>query len=376
MAKRMVIVLLLMAALIGGLGFVKYRQVESAIAAGASFQIPPTSVSTVIAKKETWPTTLSVIGTAAAVQGVTVSADLPGTIDKIHFESGQTVHEGDILVELDIRQEKAQLANMEAQRDLAHTQFGRSEQLSQAGVISKSEYDNAAAQQKATEAQVNDIKAAIARKTIRAPFTGVLGIRKISLGQYLAAGQAIVSLESRNPIYVNFGVPQQDAPKMKVGRSIRVSSEDNPKLKANGRITALDSVINEQTRNIQIQATVENPRGELRPGMFLQVELPLGVSRDVIPLPASAINYAPSGDSVYVVGDMKDEKTGKTYKGVRQQIVKVDGSKGDQVAVVSGLNPGDEVVSAGTFRLRNAAPVLVNNSVQPSDSPKPNPEES
>jgi len=376
MAKRMVIVLLLMAALIGGLGFVKYRQVESAIAAGASFQIPPTSVSTVIAKKETWPTTLSVIGTAAAVQGVTVSADLPGTIDKIHFESGQTVHEGDILVELDIRQEKAQLANMEAQRDLAHTQFGRSEQLSQAGVISKSEYDNAAAQQKATEAQVNDIKAAIARKTIRAPFTGVLGIRQISLGQYLAAGQAIVSLESRNPIYVNFGVPQQDAPKMKVGRSIRVSSEDNPKLKANGRITALDSVINEQTRNIQIQATVENPRGELRPGMFLQVELPLGVSRDVIPLPASAINYAPSGDSVYVVGDMKDEKTGKTYKGVRQQIVKVDGSKGDQVAVVSGLNPGDEVVSAGTFRLRNAAPVLVNNSVQPSDSPKPNPEES
>jgi len=371
-----VIVLLLMAALIGGLGFVKYRQVESAIAAGASFQIPPTSVSTVIAKKETWPTTLSVIGTAAAVQGVTVSADLPGTIDKIHFESGQTVHEGDILVELDIRQEKAQLANMEAQRDLAHTQFGRSEQLSQAGVISKSEYDNAAAQQKATEAQVNDIKAAIARKTIRAPFTGVLGIRQISLGQYLAAGQAIVSLESRNPIYVNFGVPQQDAPKMKVGRSIRVSSEDNPKLKANGRITALDSVINEQTRNIQIQATVENPRGELRPGMFLQVELPLGVSRDVIPLPASAINYAPSGDSVYVVGDMKDEKTGKTYKGVRQQIVKVDGSKGDQVAVVSGLNPGDEVVSAGTFRLRNAAPVLVNNSVQPSDSPKPNPEES
>lgn len=376
MAKRMVIVLLLMAALIGGLGFVKYRQVESAIAAGASFQMPPTSVSTVIAKKETWPSTLSVIGTAAAVQGVTVSADLPGTIDKIHFESGQTVHEGDILVELDIRQEKAQLANMEAQRDLAHTQFGRSEQLSQAGVISKSEYDNAAAQQKATEAQVNDIKAAIARKIIKAPFTGVLGIRQISLGQYLAAGQAIVSLESRNPIYVNFGVPQQDAPKMKIGRTIRVSSEDNPALKASGKITALDSVINEQTRNIQIQATVENPRGDLRPGMFLQVELPLGVSRDVIPLPASAINYAPSGDSVFVVADMKDEKTGKPYKGVRQQIVKIDGSKGDQVAIVSGLNSGDEVVSAGTFRLRNAAPILVNNSVQPSDSPKPNPEES
>jgi membrane fusion protein (multidrug efflux system) len=338
--------------------------------------MPPTSVTTVVATRETWPTTLSVIGTAAAVQGVTVSADLPGTIDKIHFESGQTVHEGDILVELDIRQEKAQLANLEAQRDLARIQYGRSEQLSKAGVISKSEYDNAAAQQKATEAQVNDIKAAIARKTIRAPFTGVLGIRQISLGQYLAAGQAIVSLQSVNPIYVNFGVPQQDTPKMKLGRSIRVSTEDLPGVKFNGRITALDSVINEQTRNIQIQATLENPGGRLRPGMFLQVELPLGVSRDVVPLPASAINYAPSGDSVFVVSDMKDEKTGKTYKGVRQQIVKIDGSKGDQVAIVSGLNPGDEVVSAGTFRLRNAAPVLVNNSVQPSNSPKPNPEES
>jgi membrane fusion protein, multidrug efflux system len=376
MAKRMVIVLLLMAALIGGLGFVKYHQVESAIAAGASFQMPPTSVTTVIAKRETWPATLSVIGTAAAIQGVTVSADLPGTIDKIHFESGQPVHEGDILVELDTRQERAQLANIEAQRDLARIQYGRAEELSKAGVISKSDYDNAAAQQKATEAQVNDIKAAIARKTIHAPFTGVLGIRQISLGQYLAAGQAIVSLQSVNPIYVNFGVPQQDTPKMKMGRSLRVTTQDLPGIGFNGRITALDSVINEQTRNIQVQATLENPGGKLRPGMFVQVELTLGQPRDVIPLPASAINYAPYGDSVFVVGDMKDEKTGKTYRGVRQQIVKIEGSHGDQVAITSGLNPGDEVVSAGSFRLRNAAPVEVNNTVKPSDSPNPHPDES
>jgi membrane fusion protein (multidrug efflux system) len=376
MAKRMIVVLLLMAALIGGLGFVKYRQVESAIAAGASFSIPPTSVTTVVAKKETWPSTLSVIGTAAAIQGVTVSADLPGTVDKIHFESGQTVHEGDILVELDIRQERAQLANIEAQRDWAKVQYSRSEQLSKAGVISKSEFDNALSQQKATEAQVNEVRAAIARKTIHAPFTGVLGIRQISLGQYLAAGQSIVSLQSINPIYVNFGVPQQDTPKMKVGRSLYVTTTDLPGVKFNGRITALDSVINEQTRNIQIQATLANPGGKLRPGQFLEVELALDQPRSVIPLPASAINYAPSGDSVFVVGDMKDDKTGKPYKGVRQQIVKIDGSKGDQVAIISGLNPGDEVVSAGAFRLRNAAPVEVNNSVQPSNSPKPNPEES
>jgi membrane fusion protein (multidrug efflux system) len=376
MAKRLVIVLSLMAAIVGGLGFVKYRQVESAIVAGASFQIPATSVTTVIAKRETWPATLSVIGTAAAIQGVTVSADLPGTVDKIHFESGQAVHEGDSLVELDIRQERAQLANIEAQRDLARIQYGRAEELSKAGVISKSEYDNAAAQQKATEAQVNDVKAAIARKTIHAPFTGVLGIRQISLGQYLAAGQAIVSLQSVNPIYVNFGVPQQDTPKMTIGRRLRVTNEDLPGIGFSGRITALDSVINEQTRNIQVQATLENPGGKLRPGMFVQVELPLGQPRDVIPLPASAINYAPYGDSVFVVSEMKDEKTGKTYKGVRQQIVKIEGSRGDQVGITSGLNPGDEVVSAGAFRLRNAAPVEVNNTVKPSDSPHPNPEES
>jgi len=195
MAKRMILMLLLMVALIGGLGFVKYRQVETAIAMGASFQMPATAVTTVIAKRETWPSTLSVIGTATAIQGVTVSADLPGTVDKIHFESGQSVKEGDILVELDTRQERAQLANIEAQRDLAQVQYGRSQQLVQAGVISKSEYDNAAAQKKATEAQVGDIKAAIARKTIHAPFSGILGLRQISLGQYLAAGQAIVSLQ-------------------------------------------------------------------------------------------------------------------------------------------------------------------------------------
>ncbi len=376
MAKRMIIMLLAVAAILGGLGFLKYRQVETAIAMNSGFQVPPTSVTTVVAKREIWPSTLSVVGTMAAIQGVTVSADLPGTVDKIHFESGQSVHEGDILVELDTRQERAQLANVEAQRELARVQFERSEQLEKAGVISKSEFDNAAAQRKSTEAQVNDIKAAIARKTIHAPFSGVLGIRQISLGQYLASGQAIVSLQSLNPIYVNFGVPQEDTAKMSLGRSIRVTNEDLRGLSFSGTVTALDSVINEQTRNIQIQATMQNPGHKLRPGMYVQVELPLGASREVVPLPASAINYAPYGDSVFVVTNMKDEKTGKTYKGVRQVMVKIQGSRGDQVAVVSGLNPGEEVVSAGSFRLRNGAPVEVNNSVQPSNSPHPNPEES
>ena len=375
MAKRMILMLVVMLALLGGLGFVKYKQVEAAIAAGASFQMPPTAVTTVVAKQETWPSTLSIIGTAAAIQGVTVSADLPGTIDKIHFESGQWVKEGETLVELDTRQERAQLASLEAQRDLAGINYGRAQELVKEGVIAKQEYDNASAQQKATEAQVGDIKAAIARKTIRAPFSGVLGIRQVSLGQYLAAGQAIVSLQTLSPIYVNFGVPQQDTGKMIPGHVVRITNSDLPGMSFMGRITALDSVISEQTRNIQVQAIVTNKDNKLRPGMFVQVELPMGSPRQVIPLPASAINYAPYGDSVYVVTNMTDPK-GKPYRGVKQQVVKVEGSRGDQVAIISGLNPGDEVVSSGVFKLRNGAPVLVNNDVKPNNSSSPKPEDS
>lgn len=375
MAKRMILMLVVLLAIVGGLGFAKYRQVEAAIAVGASYQPPPTAVTTVVAHRETWPSTLSIIGTAAAIQGVTVGADLPGTIDAIHFESGQWVREGDILVELDIRQERAQLANLEAQRDLAKVNYDRAQELVKAGVISRSDYDSASAQQKATEAQCNDIRAAIARKTIRAPFSGVLGIRQVSLGQYLAAGQAIVSLQSLSPIYVNFGIPQQDTPKAIPGHVLRVTNNDLPGMTFTGRILAIDSVINEQTRNIQVQAVVTNKDNKLRPGMFVQVELPLGQARDVVPLPASAINYAPYGDSVFVVSDMKDAK-GNTYRGVRQQVVKIDGSRGDQVAIVSGLSAGDEVVSSGVFRLRNGAPVLINNTVRPSNSPAPKPQDS
>ena len=373
MAKRMILMLVVMALVLGGLGFAKFRQVEAAIAQGASYQPPPTAVTTVVAQKETWPSTLSVIGTAAAVEGITLSADLPGTIDKIHFESGQWVHEGDILIELDTRQERAQLASLEAQRDLARINYGRANELAKAGVISRSEFDNATTQQKATEAQVGDIRAAIARKTIHAPFSGLLGIRQVSLGQYLAAGQAIVSLQSLSPIYVNFGVPQQDTPKVIPGHVLRVTNSDLPGMGFTGRITALDSVISEQTRNIQVQATVTNNENKLRPGMFVQVELPMGQPRQVVPLPASAINYAPYGDSVFVVSEMKDPK-GNTYRGVRQQVVKVEGSRGDQVAITSGINPGDEVVSSGVFRLRNARSRSgQQRSASPQTVPAPSP---
>src|SRR5438105_887135 len=218
MLKRMLLMLAVVLAIIAGLAFVKYKQFEGFKAQGASFAPPPTAVTTIIAQRQTWPSTLGVIGTAAAIQGVTVSADLPGTVDKINFESGKEVHKGDVLVELDTRQERAQLAAAEADRDLAGINYDRQQQLVNQGVVARNEYDNANAQQKSTEAKVGEIKATIERKTIRAPFSGILGIRQVNLGQYLAAGQAIVSLQSLNPIYVNFGVPQQDAIHVQIGR--------------------------------------------------------------------------------------------------------------------------------------------------------------
>ena len=374
MAKRMLLMLSVMVALVTALGFIKFKQVETAVHAGA-FQPPPEAVTSVVAQREQWPATMGVIGTMEAVHGVTVSADLPGIVERIRFDSGQSVRAGDVLVELDTRQERAQFAALEAQRDLARVNYDRMERLVNAGVISRMDYDQATAQQKATQANVAEIRATIERKTIRAPFSGILGIRKINLGQYLSAGSAVVPLQSLNPIYVDFGVPQQAARQVRAGGKLRVISEDLAGSMFSVRITALDSVVDETTRNIQVQATLANPEGKLRPGMFVQVDVGLGANRTVVTLPASAISYAPYGDSVFIITDLKDPK-GKTYRGVRQQFVKVEGSRGDQVAVISGVNPGDEVVTSGVFKLRNGAAVQVNNKVQPGNNPAPKPQDS
>jgi membrane fusion protein (multidrug efflux system) len=370
----MILMLVLTAAGIAALGFVKARQFQAAATQAASFQPPPEAVTTMVVEQATWPLTLSVIGTVAAVQGVTVSADLSGLVGRIAFESGMQVQEGDVLVELDTRQEQAQLAAADAQRELARLNFERLHDLVKEGAISRADYDQAAAEQKQSEARVGEIRATIERKTIRAPFSGILGIRQVNLGQYLSGGDPVVPLQSLDPIYVNFGVPQQDAERVRVGRQIRITKGDGGATFV-GRVTAIDSTVDEATRNIQVQATLANPQGVLRPGMFVQTEIILGASRSVVPLPATAISYAPYGDSVFVVTDLEGPN-GQTYRGVRQQFVKTDGSRGDQVGVVSGVNPGDEVVTSGVFKLRNGAAVLVNNEVAPPNNPAPKPEDS
>jgi membrane fusion protein, multidrug efflux system len=374
MAKRMVLMLLVMALVVASLGFVKFRQFQAMAAMYAAMQPPPDAVTTTVTAREEWPTTLSAIGTVAAVQGVLVSADLPGVVERIAFESGKTVRKGDVLVELDTRQEQAQLAGAEAQVQLTRLNFERMQGLVEQDAVSRAEYDAAAAAHTQAEARLREIHATIARKTIRAPFSGVLGIRQVNLGQYLNGGDAVVSLQSLNPIYVNFAVPQHEAAQIRAGRDVRVSADDLGGTTFTGRVSAIDSVVDQATRNVQVQATFSNPGGRLRPGMFVQAQVALGASRPVIALPASAISYAPYGDSVFVVTDMTDDE-GREYRGVRQQVVTIGPARGDLVAVLSGLEPGQEVVTSGVFKLRNGVPVQVNNSVQPASSPAPQPED-
>ena len=374
MTKRMIVMLLAVAAFLGIIGTVKFRQIQAGMAMAASFQPPPEAVTTTVARQDEWPASLSAIGSVVAVRGVTVSADLPGMIESISFESGRPVAAGTVLVRLDTKQEQAQLVAAQSQRDLAKINLERARELVGQGVIAQSELDRTSAEHKQAVAKVGEIGATIERKQIRAPFSGVLGIRQVNLGQFLSGGDPVVALQAIDPVYVNFSVPQQDLGQLRIGAEVRIASEGLAGPPPTGRITAIDSVVNEATRNIEVQATLANPGGRLRPGTFVKAQVAVGTSQTVVALPASAISYAPYGDSVFVVGDL-DGPGGKNYRGVRQQFVKLGGARGDQVAVVSGLKAGDEVVTSGAFKLRTGAAVLVRNETQPANESAPKPED-
>ena len=355
-------------AIIGGF---KFFQIKKAMA-GMSYQPPPEAVTTVVARQEDWNSTLKAIGTVAAVQGVTVSADLPGVVERIEFDSGRPVSRGQVLVVLDAKQERAQLASAIAQQELNRVNLERMRGMMAAKIIPQATYDAAAAEAKQADARVAELNATIQRKIIRAPFDGVLGLREVNLGQYLPGGAPIVSLQSLRPVYVNFSVPQQEMSRLAVGSDIAVDAGGVPEV---GKVTAFGAVIDEGTRNGQVQASFANGDGRLRPGMFVDARFARGAKTAAITLPVSAISYAPFGDSVFIVEDVKGPD-GKTYRGVRQQFVKLGESRGDQVAVLTGVKPGEEVVTSGVFKLRPGAAVQVNNSVQPGNNPKPRPEDS
>jgi membrane fusion protein, multidrug efflux system len=364
-------------AVVFGFGFVKFTQIQGFIKLSKSgaFAPPPTAVTTDVAQKTEWQPTLESVGTATAVNGVTISTDLAGIVRQIAFESGNKVRAGDLLVHLDTTQEEAQLHQSEAQRDFASVTLKRDKDLLAKHAISQSDCDNAEASFRQAQAAVDQFTALIARKTLRAPFDGVTGIRQVNLGQYLKEGDMVVTLQAFDPIYVNFSLPQQDLSKLAVGQPVALRVDAFEGQAFDGKITAINSLVDQATRNIQVQATFQNSDFRLRPGMFAKVSVIMSEKQNVVAIPATAIHYAPYGDSIFIVSEMKDPQ-GKEYKGVREQFIKTGPSRGDMISVVSGLKPGDEVVTSGVFRLKSGAHVNVNNQIKPGSDLAPNPSDS
>ncbi len=372
MGKRMFIMLVSAVAFIAAIGFWKYRIIRKGMAEGAKFAPPPSAVTTVIVKAQKWQPVLRAVGSLKAIHGVTVSTDLAGIVSEIDFESGTAVKKGDLLVKLDTQQEDAQVRSAQARLALAKTDLERKRDLIAKKAIAQSDFDTAESQVAQTQASVAEMTALVARKRLTAPFDGIVGIRQINLGQYVNPGAAIVPLQSLDPIFVEFVVPQQQLGSVAVGKKLKFAVKGIADGEFEGDITAIDSLVDPNTRNILVQGTVKNPERKLRPGMFADIEVLLPETGGVLAIPSSAISYAPYGDSVYVVRDKKGPD-GKPAKVVEQQVVQLGATRGDQVSVSSGLKAGDEVVSAGVFRLRAGAPVRVDNSVQPGNDPHPNP---
>jgi len=279
-------------------------------------------------------------------------------------------------VRLDTAQEHAQLQQANAQSELAHLNLVRAEKLVVKGLIAQAELDRMNAEAKSADASVSAIEATIGRKTIRAPFSGVLGIREINLGQHLNEGDPIVPLQALDPVHVDFALPQTDVSGLKAGAAVSVAADSAVGSNFNGHVSAINSVIDPATRNVSVQATLKNPGERLRPGMYVDVKLDLGKASRAITLPASAISFAPYGNSVFVVENITDPKTKKSYRGVSQRFVKIAHERGDQVAIVSGLKPGEEVVTSGAFKLRPGMAVAVDNTIKPGNSQNPNPADS
>ena len=372
--RATLIAIVLLVAIFFVLGYFKVQQFMgfAAMAKAGFFKSPPIAVTTTVASQSEWQPTLDTIGTVTAINGVTVSTDLAGIVDKIAFTSGTVVKAGDLLVHLNTDQEQAQLEQAQAQLALAQLTLNRDRDLLAKRTISLQDYDTAEATYRGNQASVDQFKALIARKTLRAPFDGVIGIRQVNLGQYLNTGDAVVSLQSFDPIYVNFTLPQQELSKLAVGQQVDVRLDAYGDAVFPGQINAVNSMVDQATRNVQVQATLQNGEQKLRPGMFAKLSVILPQREQVIALPVSSVHYAPYGDSVFIVGDDKDED-GKPIKSVKEQFVKLGTARGDLIAVVSGVKPGDEVVTSGVFRLKSGAAIIINNKVQPNSEASPTP---
>jgi membrane fusion protein (multidrug efflux system) len=338
--------------------------------------MPPTTVSSVTVKEEDWAPTLSAVGSISAVQGAVVSSELGGVVSQIAFENGGTAKKGDLLLQLDASAEEALLRSAEAEAELARQDLERTRGLASQKVVSKAELDAAQSKFNRLNAVVDQMRSNIRKKTIIAPFDGQLGIRQVNVGQMINAGQQVVPLTSLDPVFADFALPQQYLGQLTPGLDVHMTTDALPGRVFNGKLTAINSMVDSSTRNITLQATLENPDHALRPGMFAKAEVTLPEKHKALVVPGSAISYAPFGDSVFVIEKKKDEKTGKESQVIRQQFVRVGEARGDLVAIRQGLKAGESVVSTGVFKLRNGMTVTINNDLAPNPQVNPNPVDS
>lgn len=374
MAKKIFLTAAFLLVIVGGIVLVKALQIKTLI--NAKFSPPLETVSTATAVKQNWRQTLTSVGSLTAVQGVTVAAELDGKIVEVAFEAGKEVKAGDLLVRQDTSVEEAQLRAAEASVDLANINLKRTKELFEKATVSQAQYDADGAAAAQAAAAADNIRATIAKRTIKAPFAGRLGIRLVNLGQNLKAGDSIVSLQALNKVFVDFYLPQEQLSQISTGLVVRLSDQAAQGKPVEGMITAISPDIDSATRNVRVQATVDNAAGHLSPGMYVDVEVELPKVDSVLTIPATAILYAPFGDTVYVVDEKTDEKTGEKQRVVRQQIVRLGVRRGDFVSVLAGLNEGDAIVSSGVFRLRPGSAVNVNNSLAPDSKLAPKPSDS
>ncbi|NCD25005.1 MAG: efflux RND transporter periplasmic adaptor subunit [Deltaproteobacteria bacterium] len=378
MFKKIFLALLLVAVIAGGLAGIKALQIKKMISQGESFVMPPAVVSTANATADSWETVLTAIGSVTAVQGVTLTAETPGQVERIFFDSGDKVATGDVLVQLDISQETAQLRALEASANLAAINLKRYSSLLAQQSTARAEYDKAQAEHRQLVAEMDAIRAVIAKKTVRAPFAGTLGLRQVNLGQNLGESDPIASLQRLDQVHVEFVLPQQQVHMVRTGNMVRVTSDALPGQTVGGLLKAIEPLADSATRTVRMQAVLDNPDELLRPGMFVNVGVVLPEKRDVVVIPATAVLSAAYGSSVFVVEAANATNATNAPGGLvlRQQFVKLGERRGDFVTVQGGVNPGDTVVSTGVFKYRHGQSVVEDNTLAPGFELAPRPENS
>ena len=373
MKKKIIIAVIGLAVLIGIIAGIKGLQIGKMM--GQTRLIPAETVTAAAVQQQAWEATIASVGSLVAVQGVVVAAEMTGKVVQLAFEPGTMVQTGDLLVQQDIAAETAQLRSAEATMTLAKVNFERARSLLAQKTYSRAEYDSADAQYKQAVAQVDNLKAVIAKKTIKAPFAGMLGIRLVNLGQILSPGDAIVSLQSLDPIHVNFSLPQQQLAQIRTGLLARVLSDAVPGKMLEGPITAINPQVEAATRNILVQATIDNHGMLLRPGMFVNVTVVLPEQQTVLAIPATGVLNAPYSDSVFIVENAASDNSSAPGKVARQQFVRLGQRRGDYVAVTAGVKEGDMIVSTGVFKLRNGQAIAVDNALAPEFNLAPTPKD-